>query len=87
MNALNTCGQSCRVGDCEFSRTMARRIAHDFNNVLAAINGYSEMLLLEEDLPEDVSAGLRAIQRAFQRGVQLTSQMLSSNRIQTDPSG
>ena len=69
---------------------LAGGVAHDFNNILFAINGYTELLI--EDLagepPADlteVRESLRAIQEAADRGANLTMQLLafSSQQVVT----
>jgi PAS domain S-box-containing protein len=69
---------------------LAGGVAHDFNNILFAINGYTELLM--EDLagepPADlgeVRESLLAIQGAADRGANLTMQLLafSSQQIVT----
>jgi PAS domain S-box-containing protein len=61
---------------------LARGVAHDFNNVLAAITGSADLLALR--LPADHPAREEAdeIQKAAERGVALTRQLLSFSRRQ-----
>jgi PAS domain S-box-containing protein len=66
---------------------LAGGVAHDFNNILFAINGYAE--LLTEDLVaeapadlSDVRHSVAAIQQAAQRGAKLTMQLLAFSRQQ-----
>jgi PAS domain S-box-containing protein len=66
---------------------LAGGVAHDFNNILFAINGYTELLM--EDLaaapPDDlteVRESLKAIQGAADRGANLTMQLLAFSRRQ-----
>jgi hypothetical protein len=66
---------------------LAGGVAHDFNNILFAINGYAE--LLTEDLVDEAPADLSdvrhsvsAIQEAAQRGAKLTMQLLAFSRQQ-----
>jgi hypothetical protein len=66
---------------------LAGGVAHDFNNILFAINGYAE--LLTEDLANEAPADLSdvrhsvsAIQEAAQRGGKLTMQLLAFSRQQ-----
>jgi signal transduction histidine kinase len=61
---------------------LAGGVAHDFNNILFAINGYTELLMedLAGDPPEDLSdvrKSLVTIQEAADRGADLTMQLLS----------
>ena len=66
---------------------LAGGVAHDFNNILFAINGYTELLM--EDLADtppadltDVRESLLAIQGAADRGATLTMQLLAFSRQQ-----
>src|SRR4029077_3576948 len=62
---------------------LARGVAHDFNNVLAAIIGYSELITAR--LPPDsaVSHDASEIRKAAERGAMLTRQLLAFSRSQT----
>jgi signal transduction histidine kinase len=51
-------------------------VAHDFNNTLAVITGYSEIALAQTDLPIPLSQ----ILTESQRGVALTGQLLPFSR-------
>ena len=64
----------------EAAGTLARGIAHSFNNILAAIIGYTEMSI--EDIPADSSAGenLKQVLIASNRAKILVKQMLSFSR-------
>jgi len=62
---------------------LAGGVAHDFNNILTAINGYVEILLnrmAEEDPNRD---NLREIRRQADRAARLTRQLLAFGRRQT----
>jgi two-component system, cell cycle sensor histidine kinase and response regulator CckA len=60
---------------------LAGGIAHDFNNLLTVINGYCDLLLVEE---EDGSRrrNLEMIRRAGERAAGLTQQLLAFSRKQ-----
>lgn len=62
---------------------LAAGVAHDFNNVLSIIDGYSR--ILETDLREDEERAdkLGKIRSAAQRGANLTRKMLMFSRHQT----
>jgi two-component system, cell cycle sensor histidine kinase and response regulator CckA len=63
---------------------LAGGVAHDFNNVLTAILGYTELELLNpEDLSPHVADSLRQIARAGERARDLTRQLLAFGRKQT----
>jgi PAS domain S-box-containing protein len=62
---------------------LAGGVAHDFNNMLGVILGYSEMAL--EQIPDDrqLQTALRGIQQAAERSADLTRQLLAFARKQT----
>ena len=62
---------------------LARGVAHDFNNVLAAIIGSSDLLVmrLKKQHPAQVEA--EEIRKAAERGAALTRQLLAFSRSQT----
>ena len=61
---------------------LAGGVAHDFNNILTAITGYSELLL--DDLPPDdrKRGDIEEIRAAAQRAAALTRQLLAFSRKQ-----
>jgi len=61
---------------------LAGGVAHDFNNILSAINGYAELALLglEDDNP--VRADVELILKAGQRASRLVQQLLAFSRKQ-----
>jgi PAS domain S-box-containing protein len=61
---------------------LAGGVAHDFNNMLTAINGYSELTLrrLKEDNP--LRHNIEEIKKAGRRSAQLTHQLLAFSRQQ-----
>src|SRR6185503_6909386 len=56
---------------------LASGVAHDFNNVLTAIRGYSDLLLRDLDETDPRSGDLLEISRAADRGALLTRQLLA----------
>jgi two-component system, cell cycle sensor histidine kinase and response regulator CckA len=60
---------------------MANGIAHNFNNILAAIRGYADMAL--DDVPEGsrTSGDLRNIIKSVESSQQIVSQMLTFSRM------
>ena len=54
---------------------LAGRVAHDFNNIVQAIVGQSEVLALNEELGVAERRGLGAIHRAGERGIELIRQL------------
>jgi two-component system cell cycle sensor histidine kinase/response regulator CckA len=59
---------------------LASGIAHDFNNILTSVIGYSEMLLTDRALSEDVRSQIDAIQQSGQRAADLIQQILDFSR-------
>ncbi|MGV3720905.1 MAG: PAS domain-containing protein, partial [Actinomycetota bacterium] len=59
---------------------LAGGVAHDFNNMLAVINGYSELLLMRSDLEPSVRSQAAEIYRAGERAARLTRQLLTFSR-------
>ena len=62
---------------------LAGGVAHDFNNMLSVIIGYSDMALEEVDLDPPLSSALHEIRKAAQRSANLTRQLLAFARQQT----
>ena len=62
---------------------LAGGVAHDFNNMLGAILGYTELALDRVDPANPLHADLLEIQRAGQRSAELTQQLLAFARKQT----
>jgi PAS domain S-box-containing protein len=61
---------------------LAGGVAHDFNNLLTPILGYSELLLGNADLPNDIRESVEQIHRAGGRARDLTMQLLAFGRKQ-----
>ena len=65
--------------------TLAGGIAHDFNNLLQAINGYAQIMLMDQDPERQEYKNLKAILDAGDRAAQLVRQMLLfSRKIEAD---
>ncbi len=62
---------------------LAGGVAHDFNNILTAILGYSELILRRADGNDRICDHAREIQRAAERAASLTRQLLAFSRKQT----
>ncbi|MDX9752979.1 MAG: PAS domain S-box protein [bacterium] len=62
---------------------LAGGVAHDFNNMLNVILGYSDLLLLETTLKPSLHQPLEEIRKAAQRSADLTRQLLAFARKQT----
>ncbi len=66
---------------------LAASIAHDLNNLLTVINGYSALLAERLDISEDVRSDLLSIRRAGERAAGLTAQLAGIGRKVTNPGG
>ncbi len=62
---------------------LAGGVAHDFNNMLSVILGYTEMALEQVDPEHPLHADLLEIKSAAQRSADLTQQLLAFARKQT----
>ncbi|MGC8660105.1 MAG: ATP-binding protein [Desulfomonilaceae bacterium] len=60
--------------------TLACRVAHDFNNVLQVVLGFSDMLLWGESLPETRKKYIRMISDAARRGAELVKGLMAFRR-------
>ncbi len=61
---------------------LAGGVAHDFNNILTVILGYSQIVGMKENLDAGTLEGLRQITQAAQRATSLTGQLLAFSRKQ-----
>ena len=68
--------QLMRVQKLESLSTLAGGIAHQFNNINTVINGYLELLAMEESLPERARTYLHAAQHGVQRAAEITDRLL-----------
>jgi len=62
--------------------TLAGGIAHEFNNMLTVIQGFSELLLLRSDEKDPGRADLEKILKTAKRAAQLVRQILTFSRKQ-----
>ncbi|HEY0369856.1 MAG TPA: ATP-binding protein [Chthoniobacterales bacterium] len=72
--------QLCRSQRMEAFGQLAGGVAHDFNNFLTAILGYSDLLLSDAALKRDQSKHVAEIRNAAKRASALTSQLLAFSR-------
>jgi PAS domain S-box-containing protein len=61
---------------------LAGGIAHDFNNLLTAINGYSELVLMNLQAEDPLLGYIEEIKKAGNRAAALTRQLLAFSRKQ-----
>ena len=62
---------------------LAGGVAHDFNNMLGVILGYSEMVLEQINENQPIHAAVQGIHQAAERSAELTRQLLAFARKQT----
>ncbi len=62
--------------------TLAGGVAHEFNNLLMAVRGYSQLLGLSGGLPASAVPYLEKIDQSCQRAADLTSKMLTFTRLE-----
>lgn len=62
--------------------SLAGGIAHDLNNVFAAVNGYTELIMADVSPGEQLYDDLQQIRDAGQRGANLVRQILAFSRRQ-----
>jgi len=63
--------------------TLAGGVAHEFNNLLMAIRGYSQLATSRPDLEPEVRGHLEKIAQTAERAADLTQTMLSFSRPET----
>lgn len=61
---------------------LASNVAHDFNNVLGIIQGYTCLLLSQSALPAETAESLKQISTAAERATYLTRQLMTFSRKQ-----
>lgn len=61
---------------------LAGGVAHDFNNMLTAINGYSDLTLMSLEAGSPLAPKIQEIRKAGERAATLTRQLLAFSRKQ-----
>ena len=79
---LNLEARLCQSKKLESIGQLAASIAHDFNNILTVIQGYSG-ILLEQELEPDIRDSVKQISSATERAACLIRQLLLFSRKQT----
>src|ERR1700716_911032 len=74
--------QLCRSQKMEAFGQLAGGVAHDFNNFLTTILGYSDLVIAETGVKGDVASHVAEIRKAAGRATNLTGQLLAFSRKQ-----
>jgi PAS domain S-box-containing protein len=61
---------------------LASGLAHDFNNLLTIVQGYTDLMLENGNLPDEQRSMLRLVDEAAVRAANLTRQLLSFGKMQ-----
>lgn len=80
-NILQT--QLVKAQKMESIGRLAGGVAHDFNNVLSAVIGFSEMIRIQSPEDSDINDFAKSIAKAGTRGATLARQLLVFSRKQT----
>ena len=75
--------QACRSQRMEAFGQLAGGVAHDFNNFLTTILGYSDLLLGERAVKGQIAEQIKEIRDAAGRASSLTNQLLAFSRRQS----
>lgn len=60
-------------------------VAHDFNNILTVVTGYSDLLMMTLPASDPARAKVEEIRRAGERATELTRKLLAFGRAQASP--
>jgi len=80
---LNTQAQLIQAQKMESVGRLAGGVAHDYNNILGVIMGYTELTMSEIDSDGALYANLDEVYKAAKRGADITRQLLAFARKQT----
>ncbi len=75
--------EACRSQRMEAFGQLAGGVAHDFNNFLTTIMGYSDLLLSESSVKGRVASHIKEIRASANRASALTNQLLAFSRRQS----
>lgn len=74
--------EDCRSQRMEAFGQLAGGVAHDFNNFLTTILGYSDLLLSDSSVKSQVASQIKEIRASAERASALTNQLLAFSRRQ-----
>ena len=74
--------QLAQVQKLEAVGRLAGGVAHDFNNLMTTIYGYSDLVLVEKGIDETIIENVQGIKKAAGRAAELTQQLLAFSRKQ-----
>jgi PAS domain S-box-containing protein len=74
--------QLCQAQRMDSVGRLAGGVAHDFNNCLQVILGFTELILLDTDKSSTVYSNLLEVRRAAKQAADITNQLLAFNRKQ-----
>ncbi|MEA3240924.1 MAG: PAS domain S-box protein [Pseudomonadota bacterium] len=74
--------QLAQAGKMESIGQLAGGVAHDFNNILTVINGYAQVVLMQQEEGSKLWYDVREIEKAGDRAADLTRQLLTFSRKQ-----
>jgi len=73
--------QIIRAQRLESLATLAAGIAHQFNNINAAVRGYLDVALMETEVPDRVRSWIQEALRGVQRAVEITERLQSFSSV------
>ena len=68
------------AGSHDDERRAVRRIAHDLNNVMTALQGYAEILLEDVGPSSPLRSDLEQLQQAARRAAELVGELTTASR-------